>query len=117
VRHKWATVTGSGDPPKPSEWYLGTGDLRFDRTTVCFESHPALLDISLAVAPGETAVAYGASANGKTVLLKTAIGLLRADEGRVSLLGRKITDCRKSKCSSSGDAWECCFKKAVCSIL
>jgi phospholipid/cholesterol/gamma-HCH transport system ATP-binding protein len=65
--------------------------------TVCFESHPALLDISLAVAPGETVVVYGASASGKTVLLKTAIGLLRADEGRVSLLGRDITDCQEEQ--------------------
>jgi molybdate transport system ATP-binding protein len=43
------------------------------------------LDCELAAAPGETLVLVGASASGKTTALRLLAGLLRPDEGRISM--------------------------------
>ena len=64
--------------------------MRFDEVT-------ALDDISFDVAPGETRVLFGAAGSGKTVLLKTALGLTRPDQGRVSVFGRDITQMREQE--------------------
>lgn len=66
--------------------------LRFDHVTVRFEDQTALEDVSLEMHAGETCVILGAAGSGKTVLLKTALGLLRPDAGRVSVFGRDITE-------------------------
>ena len=47
--------------------------------------------VDLDVAPGETVVLLGRSGTGKSVFLKTTIGLVRADEGTLSLFGRDMT--------------------------
>ena len=65
--------------------------LRFDQVTVQFEDKPALIDVSFEVHTGETRVVFGATGSGKTVLLKTALGLIRPEAGRVYLFGRNIT--------------------------
>lgn len=65
--------------------------LRLDRVTVHFDGQPALSDISIRIYRGKTTVMFGAAGSGKTVLLKTAIGLIRPDAGRVYLLGQDIT--------------------------
>jgi len=65
--------------------------LRFDQVTVRFDDKPALVDVSFKVYAGETRVVFGAAGSGKTVLLKTAIGLIRPDGGRVYLFGQDIT--------------------------
>jgi phospholipid/cholesterol/gamma-HCH transport system ATP-binding protein len=66
--------------------------LRFDRATVRFDDKPALVDISFEVRAGETIVLYGAAGSGKTVLLKTAISLIRPEGGRTYLFGQDITE-------------------------
>src|SRR6476661_2174565 len=65
--------------------------LRFDRVSVSFDEDPALKDISLDVAEGETRIILGAASSGKTVLLKTALGLVKPDSGSVYLFGQNIT--------------------------
>jgi phospholipid/cholesterol/gamma-HCH transport system ATP-binding protein len=66
--------------------------LKFDRVTVEFDSGPVVEHVSFEVIPGECRVILGAAGSGKTVLLKTALGLVRPTEGRVSLFGEDITD-------------------------
>ncbi|HXG32997.1 MAG TPA: ATP-binding cassette domain-containing protein [Bryobacteraceae bacterium] len=66
--------------------------LRFDNVTVRFEETAALDRASLEIAEGDSCVILGAAASGKTVLLKTALGLIRPDEGRVYVFGVDITD-------------------------
>src|SRR5438874_1703846 len=70
----------------------GSIALKFDRVTVTFDEEPALRDVSFEVLAGETRILFGAAGSGKTVLLKTALGLLKPDKGRVSIFGRDITD-------------------------
>ncbi|MEO7651329.1 MAG: ATP-binding cassette domain-containing protein [Bryobacteraceae bacterium] len=66
--------------------------LRFERVTVSFDGEPALRDVSFEVPNGETRILFGAAGSGKTVLLKTALGLTKPESGRVFLFGQEITD-------------------------
>ena len=66
--------------------------LRFDDVSVEFDDGPVVENVSFAVVPGECRVILGAAGSGKTVLLKTALGLVRATSGRVWLFGQDITD-------------------------
>ncbi len=69
--------------------------LRFDHVTVAFDGDPAIEDVTFAIDTGESRVILGAAASGKTVILKTALGLLRPDKGRVFLFDRDITTLRE----------------------
>jgi len=66
--------------------------LKFEHVTVAFDDKPALEDISFEVPAGDTRILFGAAGSGKTVLLKTALGLLKPVQGRVYIFGRDITD-------------------------
>jgi len=65
--------------------------LRFEHVSVSFEGVPALEDLSFEVCEGEARVILGAAASGKTVLLKTAMGLVHPDSGSVYVFGQDIT--------------------------
>jgi phospholipid/cholesterol/gamma-HCH transport system ATP-binding protein len=65
--------------------------LKFERVTVRFDATTALAEISFEVLPGETRILFGSAGSGKTVLLKTALGLVRPDSGRVWVFGQDIT--------------------------
>src|ERR1700681_13016 len=65
--------------------------LRFDQVTVRFDDRAVLDNVALTAEAGDTKVIYGAAGSGKTILMKTAIGLIRPDEGNVLLLGKDIT--------------------------
>ncbi len=65
--------------------------VRFEHVTVSFDGTPALKDVSFTVPEGESRIILGAASSGKTVLLKTAMGLVRPDSGSVYLLGKDIT--------------------------
>ena len=56
-----------------------------------FRDNAVLRGVDLAIARGETFTILGGSGSGKSVCLKLMIGLLRADAGRVSLLGTDVT--------------------------
>jgi phospholipid/cholesterol/gamma-HCH transport system ATP-binding protein len=66
--------------------------LEFDHVSVAFEDTRALDDVSFRVREGETRILMGAAGSGKTVVLKTAMGLVRAQSGRVILMGEDITN-------------------------
>ena len=51
--------------------------LRFENVSVSFDGEPALRDVSFESREGESRVILGAAGSGKTVLLKTAMGLVR----------------------------------------
>jgi phospholipid/cholesterol/gamma-HCH transport system ATP-binding protein len=65
--------------------------LKFSGVTVSFDGPPVLNDISFSVAPGETRILLGPAGVGKSVLLKTANGLIQPDSGTVTILGETIT--------------------------
>jgi phospholipid/cholesterol/gamma-HCH transport system ATP-binding protein len=65
--------------------------LQFDRVSVSFDEVPALADVSFQAYEGESRVIMGATGSGKTVLLKTALGLQRPDSGTVYVFGKDIS--------------------------
>lgn len=78
------STKGSNVAPQPV--------LAFDHVTVEFETGPVLENITFRVMAGECRVILGAAGSGKTVLLKTALGLVKPMAGRVVLFGEDITD-------------------------
>jgi phospholipid/cholesterol/gamma-HCH transport system ATP-binding protein len=62
--------------------------LVLDRVTVRFDDLVALDSLSLELREGDTVIILGAAGSGKTVLLKSALGLVRPDEGSVWLFGK-----------------------------
>jgi phospholipid/cholesterol/gamma-HCH transport system ATP-binding protein len=66
--------------------------LRLENLSVDFQRHAVLRDLSLSIARGETVAIIGESGCGKTVLLKTIIGLLRPSRGQVFFEGRNLAE-------------------------
>jgi len=69
--------------------------LRFDHVSVSFDDVPALADVSFQAYEGESRVIMGATGSGKTVLLKTALGLQRPDSGTIYVFGKDISRMRE----------------------
>ena len=69
--------------------------LRFDHVSVSYDDTPALADVSFQAYEGESRVIMGATGSGKTVLLKTALGLQRPDSGTVYVFGKDISRMRE----------------------
>ncbi|MBZ5624308.1 MAG: ATP-binding cassette domain-containing protein [Acidobacteriia bacterium] len=69
--------------------------IRFEHVTVSFEGDMALQDLSFEAFEGESRVILGAAGSGKTVLLKTALGLVKPDSGKVYAFGRDLTAMRE----------------------
>jgi phospholipid/cholesterol/gamma-HCH transport system ATP-binding protein len=65
--------------------------LSMEKVTVRYDGVPALDALDFHLEAGETCVVLGASSSGKTVFLKTALGLIEPDEGRISVLGKDAT--------------------------
>jgi phospholipid/cholesterol/gamma-HCH transport system ATP-binding protein len=65
--------------------------LRFENVSVAFDGVPALVDVSFEAFTGDSRVILGEAGSGKTVLLKTALGLARPDSGRVFVFGNEIS--------------------------
>src|SRR5580704_5514870 len=71
--------------------------LRFEHVNVSFDGVEALRDLSFEANEGESRVILGAAGSGKTVLLKTALGLVRPDSGKVFVFGRDISGMREQQ--------------------
>jgi len=65
--------------------------LKFEHVTVSFNDKPALDDVSFEVPAGDTRILFGAAGSGKTVVLKTALGLIQPASGQVFVFGQEIT--------------------------
>ena len=71
--------------------------LRFENVTVSFEDTPVLSNVSFDACVGESRVILGSAGSGKTVLLKTALGLIKPDSGRVYAFGKDLTALREKE--------------------
>jgi phospholipid/cholesterol/gamma-HCH transport system ATP-binding protein len=66
--------------------------IEFRNVSINFDDHAVLQDVSFALYQGGLICITGDSQSGKSVLLRLAIGFLKADEGEVWINGRKIND-------------------------
>jgi phospholipid/cholesterol/gamma-HCH transport system ATP-binding protein len=68
--------------------------LSFDNVSIALEA-PVLDGISFKLERGETKILLGAAGTGKTLTLKLALGLLKPDGGRITVLNDEITSMRE----------------------
>src|SRR5690606_40595047 len=66
-------------------------------------------DVTLTLPPGEISVLLGPSGTGKSVFLKSLVGLLRPEQGRVVINGVDICTCSEQigRASGRGSASTC----------
>ena len=62
----------------------------FDRVSLAFDDHVVLDDLSFTVPTGAMRILLGASGSGKSVILKLILGLLRPDDGTVTVNGHRV---------------------------
>ena len=68
------------------------GLIELNELNVSFGRQVVLRDITLSIPPGQTLAVIGESGCGKTVLLKTIVGLLRPTSGHVVFDGQRIDE-------------------------
>jgi phospholipid/cholesterol/gamma-HCH transport system ATP-binding protein len=68
-------------------------EIQIEHLTKSFGKSLIWKDVSLTVPAGEISVMLGPSGTGKSVLLKTIIGLLKPNEGKVIIEGVDIASC------------------------
>ncbi len=78
--------------PEPMERLSLGHFIEFRHVSKAFDEHVVLDDVSFFVDQGETCVVLGRSGVGKSVSLKTILGFLKPDSGRVFVAGEDITD-------------------------
>src|ERR1700681_1869417 len=71
--------------------------VRYDDVNLVFGETPALVHLTFTMRAGETRVVLGAAGSGKTMLLKTAVGLVAPDSGHISLFGEEVTGRKESQ--------------------
>ena len=69
----------------------------FDHVSLVLGDTPPLVHLALSMRAGETRVVLGAAGSGKTMLLKTSVGLIKPDSGHISLFGEEVTGRKESQ--------------------
>src|SRR3984957_8779391 len=72
-----------------------TSILRFENVTVRYDEVEAISNVSFESFEGESRVILGAAGSGKTVLLKTAMGLIKPDSGKIFAFGKNLAAMRE----------------------
>jgi phospholipid/cholesterol/gamma-HCH transport system ATP-binding protein len=73
--------------------------IRFDRVTSVLGGRAVLDDVSFDIGAGEAVCVLGKSGTGKSVTLKTIMGLMIPDAGRVFVQGHAVTDATRDELS------------------
>lgn len=66
-------------------------DIRVEGLTKSFRTQPVWTDVNLTLPAGEISVLLGPSGSGKSVFLRTLVGLLRPDRGAIWVDGRDVS--------------------------
>jgi phospholipid/cholesterol/gamma-HCH transport system ATP-binding protein len=64
--------------------------IAFDHVSLAFDEHVVLKDLTFTVPKGDMRIMFGASGAGKSVILKLALGLLRPDDGAITVFGQRV---------------------------
>ena len=77
--------------PTNIEEVAATSPIEFRHVSISFDGQQVLSDVSFTLRSNEMLLITGASASGKSVLLRLAMGLLQPDQGQIFVLGREIS--------------------------
>jgi phospholipid/cholesterol/gamma-HCH transport system ATP-binding protein len=80
--------------PAPAQGPGGVA-LVFEDVHLSFEDNEVLRGVSFQLPFGETKALFGVAGAGKSTILKLAMGLLRPDSGRITVLGNDVTAMRE----------------------
>src|SRR5579872_2217529 len=69
----------------------------FENVELAFDSKVILDGISFRLAHGETKAIFGVAGSGKSTILKLALGLLKPDAGRITVLGEDIVNMKEDQ--------------------
>lgn len=69
----------------------------FEDVWLAFEENEVLRGISFRLPYGETKALFGVAGSGKSTILKLALGLFKPDAGRITVLGRDVTQMREEE--------------------
>jgi len=64
--------------------------LRVRELSFAYDGVPALRDVTLTVSPGELVALMGRNGSGKTTMLRCIVGLLRLEQGQITLAGEPL---------------------------
>ena len=91
-------------------------EIKVDDLTKSFGKQLIWGDVTLTIPAGEISVMLGPSGTGKSVFLKTLIGLLKPDRGLDHDRGHRHRDAAPSATSTrSASSSACCSRTARCS--
>src|ERR1700685_70330 len=65
--------------------------IAFEDVHISFEDNAVLRGVSFHLPMGETKALFGVAGSGKSTILKLALGLMRPDSGRITVLGNEVT--------------------------
>src|SRR5689334_17957124 len=69
--------------------------IAFEDVHLSFEDNAVLRGVSFQLPFGETKALFGVAGAGKSTVLKLALGLMRPDSGRITVLGNDVTQMRE----------------------
>lgn len=69
--------------------------ITFEDVYMSFEENHVLQGVSFYLPLGETKVFFGIAGSGKSTILKLALGLMRPDKGRITVLGQEVSSMRE----------------------
>jgi phospholipid/cholesterol/gamma-HCH transport system ATP-binding protein len=64
----------------------------FEDVRIAFNENEVLRGVSFSLPLGETKALFGVAGSGKSTILKLAIGLIKPDSGRITVLGNDVTE-------------------------
>ncbi len=67
----------------------------FEDVSIAFDDNKVLDRLSFTLWRGETKALFGVAGAGKTLVLKLAMGLIKPDSGRVTVLGEEVSSMRE----------------------
>lgn len=83
------------DSASPATQESSRPAVAFDDVALAFEQNDVLRGVSFRLERGETKALLGVAGAGKSLLLKLALGLVRPDSGRITVLGQDVTETRE----------------------